>query len=286
MGVFTGRVSALDASLRVEPGATCVSEDSLRMQIDAWLGATPLGAGMAIEVQGSPTNPRQIGFVLTEGRRLVAHRDFAPGPSACTQLEASLALAIALALKASLLQELEPERPSWRLAVGLSGLVMLGFAPRAPAGVQATFDAALTRHLWLRAGLAYWAAGHNELPLGRGRFDLQGLAFRGELCGTPLARASAWSVFACAGTRIGGLWAQGQQLPTEAKVRDPWVALSLGFGAALNLSARWSLELYAGMVASVARSRFELREPIGGRLDAYTIPTLASELSLGPRLRF
>lgn len=285
LGLFTSPALAFDAALHVEPGATCVNAATLRMQIDAWLGQAPRGRDLAIEVTGSPVDPRVIGFELREGARLLASRTFDPGPSACAQLEASLALSIALALKASLLTELLPERPHWRFASGLAGVALFGLAPRTPLGTQATFDAALGRQLWLRVGLGLWAAGNNPLPLGRGRFDLRAFWLRSELCGTPVDGAR-WSVFGCAGTRIGGLWARGERLPTETRVRDPWVALSAGFGAELRLSQRWSVELYAGMVASVARSRFELRARDGQRLDAYTISTFASELNLGPRLRF
>jgi hypothetical protein len=285
LSVLASRVSALDATLRVEPGATCVSEGSLRAQIVSWLGGTRVGAGMAIEVRGSASDPREIGFVLREGARTLASREFAPGPSACAQLETSLALAIALALKASLLRELEPARPSWRVGVATQAVALLGFAPRGAFGGQATVDVALAHWLWTRAGLTYAAAGDNALPRGQGRFDLQVFALRGELCGAPL-RQPRWSLFACAGARVGGLWARGQRVPSSASSRDPWVALGASLGAALHLSPRWSVEAGAALLASLVRARFELRTRDGERADASTIASLACELSLGPRLRF
>lgn len=280
ISLLSTRAHALEATLRVEPGATCVQADSLRVQINAWLGQTSRGAGMTIDVQGSDSDPRVIGFVLREGTRAIASRRFEPGPSACAQLEASLALSIALALKASLLDELEPARPSWRFALGISGLALLSFAPRAPLGAQPTLDVALAQRAWMRAGLAFWASGNNELRQGLARFELRALAFRGELCGAPLAQR-AWSLVTCAGTRIGGLWARGSE-----RTRDPWVALSAGAGASLNVTERWSVEIFAALLASLARSRFELRSTDGARVDAYTLPTLASELTVGPRLLF
>ncbi len=101
-----GRAHALAAELKVEPGATCVSAPSLRTQIVAWLGDRELGAGMTVAVRGSLLDPREVGFELMEGARSIASRRFAPGPSACAQLEASLALAIALATIATLASEL------------------------------------------------------------------------------------------------------------------------------------------------------------------------------------
>lgn len=285
LSAVASRVSALDATLRVEPGATCVTAASLRTQIESWLRGTAVGAGMTIDVRGSASDPREIGFVLREGEHALASRDFAPGPSACAQLETSLALAIALALKASLMRELEPTRPGWRVGVHAAAVALLGFAPRAAFGAQAMLDVALTDGLWTRAGLGYAAARDNQLPQGQGGFDLRVLSLRGELCGAPLLHPR-WSLFACVGARVGGLWARGQRLPSTVSTRAPWVALGMSLGAGLTLSRRWSLEAGAALLASVLRARFELRTREGERVDDYTIPTLACELSVGPRLRF
>jgi hypothetical protein len=49
---------ALDATLRVSPGASCVSAQALTAPIDAWLAGAPAGSGMTIEVTGDPEDPR------------------------------------------------------------------------------------------------------------------------------------------------------------------------------------------------------------------------------------
>jgi hypothetical protein len=110
----TGALSAGEASadsrplgdaLRVQPGATCVTAAALDEHVQAWLGSDQVEADLWVRVEGSADDPRDVSFEMGRGAQVLARRRFQPGPGRCDHLQAALGLAIALAIRVSLLDD-------------------------------------------------------------------------------------------------------------------------------------------------------------------------------------
>lgn len=98
----TANSRPIAAALRVIPGATCLSAETLAEHVPVWLGRDQVEAGVEIEVRGDPfvANAAAITVLTPAG---VIERAFDDGPPGCSDLHAVLGLAIAMAIDASVL---------------------------------------------------------------------------------------------------------------------------------------------------------------------------------------
>jgi hypothetical protein len=154
---------ALTDAIDVHPGATCVELAPLAEDVGAWLGADTVDAAVWVRVEGSTDDPRSVSFEMGRGDSVLARRRFAPGPERCEHLQAALGLAIALAIRVSLLDEIvgprpepAPQRPPARAqrpwAVGGGPAVSFGVLPGAALGASLSVERDLPPNFALRLG--------------------------------------------------------------------------------------------------------------------------------------
>src|SRR5882672_8649630 len=101
-----GPQRALTDAIQVRPRATCIEATALAEQVGTWLGTDTADADIWVRVEGSGDDSRTVSFEMGRGDRRLHRRRFAPGPERCDHLQAALGLAIALAIRVSLLDEI------------------------------------------------------------------------------------------------------------------------------------------------------------------------------------
>lgn len=281
------QAAAADFALQVQAGATCISEPSLRARVEHWLAAAPIGPCLTVQVVGSERDARVVRFELSERGKALAQRAFSPGPWACDQLEESLAVAIAFALKAaaSPVAERPQAQPApWEVALSGSALALLGLAPRVAYGGAVTLDVLPAFPVWMRVGIAGLSAADGRLGA-TGRFDLRALFVRAYGCAFPLVSAPV-QLATCLGLQAGSLWAQGERSTIDTHARRAFLAASAAAALHVRVSSAWSVAFDAALLASLVRTRFEARALSGAVLASHALPVGSLELSVGPRLRF
>jgi hypothetical protein len=231
-------------------------------------------------------------------------RRFEPGPSRCEQLHAVLGLAIAMALKASLIEEIAPTAasppvpgssssvpppeaipevlPRW--AIAADGLAAIAVLPDPAFGVDARVEIALTPTFRARLGLLALVA-FGETFDAPGHFDTWLLAPRLDLCAgfdvTRRLRASG-----CMGMSGGGLHAQGYAFPSTESHFIPWLAVANELGGTAELSRRWSIAASATLILPVIRNSIVLRDYSGSVLQERDLAPVGWVFGIGPVFRF
>ena len=298
-----GRARAAEAerplreAITVEPGATCLDAATLVEQVQSWVGGDTLDADVVVDVHGSPDQPRVVGFRMLRGGQVLAVRRFDPGPSRCEQLHAVLGLAIAMALNASLVEDLartaipaplpappaaEPLAP-WAIAV--DALFAVAVLPDPAPGIQARIERALTPTFRARLDLLAVLAPGETFNGASGHFETWLLAPRLDLCAgfdpAPRVRARA-----CMGMSGGALHAQGYSYPQPGSTFIRWLAVANELGVAADISRRWSIDASAALILPVARNSIVLRDYSGNVLQQRELAPVGWIFGLGPLVRF
>ena len=175
-------------------------------------------------VEGSALEPRTARLYVQLEGRTVAQRVFAPGPARCSDLHAALALALALAIRASAQQDLaaqpldtepsasepfaQPE-PALEWALSAAGLTAHGLLPALAPGLELALRRQLAEHVSLRLGAFAVAALGSEL-------EQQDRAYDATLM---VLRADAWARAQLA-TALHGA-AHRRRRPLRAQGRQP-----------------------------------------------------------------
>ena len=132
-------------AISVEGGGACIDRDALGEQVHAWIERDRIDEGLRVDLDiRSNAGPRAAHLVLRRDANILAERAFPELPSDCSRAEAALGLAIALALDATLLDELTaaamPPAPSdFGVAAAIEGSALVGVLgtalPRARAAL-------------------------------------------------------------------------------------------------------------------------------------------------------
>jgi hypothetical protein len=290
------RPQALTDAIAVHPGATCVDATALAEEVGTWLGSETVDADVWVRVEGSPDDSRIVSFEMGRGQQLLARRRFAPGPERCEHLQAVVGLAIALAIKVSLLDELvgpPPEKPAperspldpqpW--ALGGDALMAFGVLPGAAFGASAHVERAIPPNFVLRLGLLGLASWDQRFGSTPGAFDTQIVAARFDAC-VRMEPARRLVVRGCAGLMAGGLLAQGRDFPASRSASTAWTAAANALEVALGLTERWSLGCEGTLVLPLASSRVGVRSATGDVVEARDLSSVGVTVSLGPAYRF
>jgi hypothetical protein len=291
----------LGEAITVEPGATCLDAATLVEHVQSWVGGDTLDADVVVDVRGSPDQPRVVGFRMLRGGQVLAVRRFDPGPSRCEQLHAVLGLAIAMALNASLVEDLArtaipAPRPAplvappaveslapWAIAV--DALVAVAVLPDPAPGIEARIEKALTPTFRARLDLLAVLAPGESFAGAPGHFETWLLAPRLDLCAAfelaPRVRPRA-----CMGLSAGALRAQGYSYPLPQSTFIRWLAVANELGVAADLSRRWSIDASAALILPVARNSIVLRDYSGNVLQRRELAPVGWIFGLGPLFRF
>jgi len=275
--------------LVVQPGATCLDARVLAEHVTTWLGTSKVRSDLRILVQGSATSPSDASFRIDSGDGEVAQRQFVPGPERCEHHHAVVGLAVALAIRASLLGEISGKLPSaeparvWALAMQLA--VARGVVPGWGFGGEVRGEWAASRGFTLRAGILGLYAAEGSFAHVAGSFDVLLLAARIDACGV-FALSSWLDGRACAGFAGGGLRARGRDFPSSDSSLVRWFAVANSLDVTARVSNHWAINLGFELLVPLERTTIVLRdttETIVAGVDLSSAGVLAR---VGPVYRF
>jgi hypothetical protein len=275
--------------MRVDPGVTCLDSEKLVEHVSSWLGTDRISMPLAIEVHGSPYFARAMWLRIRHENATVAERRFEPAPARCEDQHAAVGLAIALALKASLLDGLIDVRPSGDASRSFR------FAPRALGGVAVVpgldFGLALrlqysfAGHLAARVEVLTLLGPRGDFQRDQGRFTTWLTVSRLDVC-SRVVELGSLDVSACLGIAVGGLYATGEAFPTSRHALIPYVGVANALEADLELSARWSLTLAIDVLVPLRRTSFVVRDRAGKVLAEHDLAAAGVLLGVGPAYHF
>jgi hypothetical protein len=284
--------------IRVEPGATCLDAAALVDDVQTWLGTDTADPGLSIEVRGSPDQPRVVEFRTWVGGRVIAHRAFSPAPERCEHLHAALGLAIAMAIRASLFEEIAgameearpraPEAPPARIqrwAIGADALGALGVLPGASFGAEVRIERALGPTFRARLGVLGLVALGEAFPRTPGTFDAGLVAPRLDLCAAFAVSSRVWAE-GCMGLAGGALYANGHAFPSSTSALVPWIAAANGIDLAVDLAGSWSLDASVSVTLPLSATSLVVRDFSGNVIDQRDLPHVGGFLGIGPVYRF
>lgn len=294
-----GGRAVLDA-IDLQRGATCLDADTLADRVRAWLESDTVEPDLTIEVRGSLESPRIVEFRTLRAGRPVAYRRFGPGPERCDYLHEALGLAIAMAVRASLVDEVAAqvaearahETPGTSVTASLpwsavlDAMGTLNVLPGGSFGIAGRIERALTSSLGVRLGVVgLGAPGETFDGLG-GHFDAWVVAAQLDLCGA-LELSQHVRARACMGVMGGIVAAQGHAFSPSEGALARWFAAANGVGLVVDLGERWALDLMAGVILPLERTAIVVQDSKTGVVVGQRELAPAGEfLAVGPIYRF
>jgi hypothetical protein len=289
---------SLHDTVHVRRGATCIDEPALLEQVRSWLDADAVEGDLRVDVEGSSSDERFVSFRIWRGDRLIAQRSFAPGPAQCEQMHAVLGLAIALALKVSLHDELfgpPPPRPpppgpvvpqppgKWSVGVGtsLGWNVIPGLSGGGVLWVEKSFSQHFSAHL----ELSELASGGEGFQRVAGEFSSSSVAFEAGACAVP-SLGKGLNCRLCLGLEGRVLFASGGGFAVSKDATLGWLSISNAAGVSVALAPSWSLVGSVGLVVPLQRVQIAVVEPGGSVVETRDLGAAGGLLSFGVAYEF
>jgi hypothetical protein len=286
-------VRPLREAVHLQPGATCLDAVVLVEDIQSWLGSSEVDQDLWIDVEGSPTDPRAVTFRTGRGSQLLAQRRFKPGPEGCAHLHAVLGITIAMAVKASLMDELTgskveapvaehpvpvaPGRP-WTLGAHL--VAALGVVPGSAFGAGVRLERALSPTFAVRLGVLGISGPDKSFGQTPGTFDVWLFASRMDACAAAdLLRGLR--VRGCMGLFAGGLVARGKSFEESQSSVLWWFAVANELEFATALTRAWDLQVALGVALPVQPMSIVARSFEGEVLDRRDLATVGGFTAIG-----
>lgn len=300
----------LAEALIVTPGATCLAHATLVEHIRTWLGGDTVEAGVAIEVRGDETRSDTAAISLRTRDGGLIERTFEGAPPACSDMHAVLGLGVAMAIDASVLEDLgydvidspapaptpqasdseqpprlrrerrqtdpEPDtrrRPNLRGAAGIRGGLWLGALPGLGGGGQIHGELGWVPWMELRLGVL---GGYARRSFAAGIVDIGLVAGRIDACFGLQRRRLRPRL--CVGPGIGAVQATG-----ATRVTTPWVAGALALELRVVTSRVFSLEFVIDGVVPFLRPVIAVRDPNKPSMigDSVTVAPVGVMFGLG-----
>lgn len=313
-------VHTVSEALSVPEGAACLTRDELAAHVASWLGRASIDGSLSIQVE-FPHEDEQTGvtFVVVRSGESVARRAFPSLPEACDDRRSALALAVAIAIDATVLDRLArdevasaPElahpigsgesmpEPTPRAAPtprevtaghaeGPRAAARWGLAVGADVGVTvgvlpvpAALGGAFVEVRWHEAWLVRVGAGATPVvgvPLGRGSAESQLLLGRLDAC--LLTPLHAFEGEACLGASGGRISAEGRGYLAPSSTGLAWAAAAVRFAARVPRDGIVSVRVALDGVAAVLRPTLEVHRPSGDVLDQERMPGAGLGASAG-----
>jgi hypothetical protein len=296
--------------------AGCADAGPLSEQLEVWTRNPELDARLRIVVREDEARRQRARFELWSAEEELVERSIEPLPTDCDAYRAALALAIAFALDATVLQELgvppaDPEPPpeselaplpeegedergeerltSREVSRGVRGGVDLGGAAGLGLSPGVTLGGGLNLRFALHPKLSLVFGGEVQQglsqPLGEGQIAMRFVMARVALCGGGELRRV--DLRGCAGTLAGSVWIDGKDYEVEHQTRAPWVALTLGPQVRAPLSSRFSFVAALDAVLPLARVEARVLDS-GGGVGGLSLrpPAVGGRLFMGLGVRF
>jgi hypothetical protein len=276
-------------AVKVEPGATCLDAERLIEHISGWLGGSELAQPLSIQVHGSPHFSRVVWFRIERANTTLAERRFEPAPARCEDLHAAVALAVALAVRASLLDVVigapvsTDQARGWQF--GVEALAGFAVMPGAVFGADLRLQRALSRSVAARATLLGLVGPFGDFSHESGGFVSWLFAGRLDLCATLLGSHRA-RFDLCVGAAAGGLYAVGSAFPESRSALTPYIAVANALELNFELAPRWSLTAALDVFVPLKRTTFVVRDEAGNVVNSHDLAAAGALLSVGPAYQF
>ncbi|MGD8858437.1 MAG: hypothetical protein PVI30_00395 [Myxococcales bacterium] len=296
----------LHERIAVEPGATCLDRRRLIRRVARWLERDRIDARIHVRVRGD--EERAFGVTFTVERSAdherAAVRTIHDAPHDCDQLHSALALSIALAIDATLLEmataakaeplpddeELlgpaEPEQPRYlRLAAALLGQAGSGVLTGVSLGFGARFELGPAPWLDLRLGAFYTGVSGQEIGSLDGQFSADVLAGRLDVCGV-VQPADELRMLVCGGVGAGRFHTRGEGFSPSTEQSELWVATIFGLEAQIRAADWLHVAVGVDLLLPTARRRIQAVSPGGEVADDVTVTSAGIVVGVGPVFRF
>jgi hypothetical protein len=293
--------------------------ERLAAHLVMWLERDRIDAGLSVEVVGDPDDPHAATFVIARDAVRASPRALGRIPDDCQALHAAVALAVAVAVDASVwdaaLQATPPtpapptssgaltEAPSEPPALAPARPVEPPASPRDRTGPRALARLGGSLAVGLTDGAAYGGnvgtilrlrrpidlelAGtalvgpHGALAGGRVRAVLGHVDAR--VCGRLEPRIAV--LRACVATGVGAVQVSGRTYAEARTTTVPWVALGPSFDVAIPRSGRVAFAAMLELWVPVLRTNMVALGEGGAPVAAKGLPPLGAVLSVGPIVR-
>lgn len=278
----------LASALTIERGRTCLDSGDLVEHVTSWLGTERVVSPLQIEVQGSPYFARTVWFRIRRGRETLAERRFDPAPARCADLHAAVGLAIALALKASLLDDFLHARSlgdAHHTRFAVQGIVGIAVIPDADFGLSLSLQHWFSERFAARLTALGLHAPFGNFQDDQGRFRTWLGAGRLDLC-SRIADLSGLDISACVGVAAGALYATGEAFPMSREALVPYVSIANTIELDINLSDRWSLTTEIDVLVPLRRTTFAVRDEENTVLATHHLAAAGALIAIGPAYHF
>ncbi|HVW28749.1 MAG TPA: hypothetical protein VHC69_25460 [Polyangiaceae bacterium] len=279
---------SLHDTIHVTPGATCIDDEALREQVRSWLDADAVEGDLRVEVEGSSRDERFVSFRMWRGAALLAERRFAPGPADCAQLHAVLGLAIALALKVSLRDELfggPSPRSSGAWSLGAAASTEWNVVPGVAGGAVVWLERTLPEPFALHVGLSAVAGGGAKFEHVSGDFTTASVALEAAACAVP-SFGTAVRGRLCSGLEARALFASGNGFSVSKDAVLDWFSISNSLGVSVAIAQKWSLVGVVGLVVPLQRVQIAVVDTSGRVVETRDLAPAGGVLSLGGAYEF
>ena len=279
---------SLEDAVHVKRGVTCLDEDALREQVRSWLDADAVDGGLRVDVVGSDEDERSVSFRMWQKERLIAQRRFDPGPSRCAEMHAVVGLAIALALKVSLRDELlgevlSPADRAWSL--GAAATATWNVIPGVAGGALVWVERALPEHFAAHLGIAGLFGGSTGFERVSGEFMTSSVAVDASLCTLPSLGKRVRGRL-CTGLEARTLFASGSGFAVSKAAVLNWFSLENSLGVSVPLAQRWSLVGAVGLVVPLKRVQIVVVDSSGRTVESRDSAAAGAALSVGAAYEF
>lgn len=309
-------IPVVDA-LRVDAGATCLVRERLAAHLVMWLERDRIDAGLSVEVVGDPDDPYAATFVIARDAVRASPRSLGRIPDDCQALHAAVALAVAVAVDASVwdaalratpptvaapptaagaVPEAPPEPPALAPArdeprasprdrtgalARIGGSLAVGLTDGAAYGGNLGAILRLRRRIDLELAGTALVGPHGALAGGRVRAVLGHVDAR--VCGRLEPRTAV--LRACIATGVGAMQVSGRTYAEARTTTVPWVALGPSFDVAIPRTGRVAFAAMLELWVPVVRTNMVALGEGGAPAAAKGLPPLGAVLSIGPIVR-
>jgi hypothetical protein len=278
----------LAAAVILDRGVTCLDSAELVEHVASWLGSDSVSAQLQIEVHGSPYFARNLWFRIRRGSTVIAERRFEPAPARCADLHAAMGLAIALALKASLLDSLIGKRTdtlAHRFRFAAQALGGVAVIPGLDFGVDLSLQYAVTQRFAARLTAIGLFGAFGDFAQDQGRFKTWLTVGRFDICSL-LADFDSLNISACLGVAAGGLYASGEAFPMSRSMLISYIAVANALELDIELSRHWTLSLAVDVLVPLRRTSFVVRDEEGRILADNDLAAAGVLIAFGPAYHF
>jgi hypothetical protein len=260
-----------------------MDRDMLIRRIARWLQRDEVDARIQVDVRGSADDPASVAFVIRVGDSHRAERAIHDAPADCDQFHSALALSIALAIDAALMdaeraraqqeplpsdeqllaQPEEAEGPAYfRFAFAALGHATSGLLTDVAPGLSARFEVGFVPWFDIRLGALGSSVSNQKVPGVRGAFAADLLAGRLDLCVSHNLRQLRPML--CAGGMAGAFRTRGDDYSAGSFTQtEPWLAVAGGFELQAEIASWFSLAVAVDVVIPFNARRIVVLDPDG-----------------------